>query len=119
MTRWLDKSGHPIPRHPELLVEKAAKMKILPKKNPLALDLLLLLLNLVQHKLSRLNINRLSLLNKTMQVTPEVMRILSGLLEREVTRDDPELAAAISSLTVSDKVRIKPSRRQHEENEKD
>ena len=88
------------------------------KENPFAFDLLLLL-NLVQHKLSRMNINSLSLLNKTMQVTPEVMRILGGLLVREVTRDDPEWAAAISSLTVSDKVRIKPSRRQHEESEQD
>ena len=29
LTRWLDKSGHPIPGHPELLVETAAERKVL------------------------------------------------------------------------------------------
>ena len=47
------------------------------------------------------------------------MRMLGELLEREVTRDDPEWAAAMSSLTVSEKVKIKPSRRQHKEKERD
>ena len=41
MTRWLDKSGHPIPGHPELPVEKAAEKKISSKKDPVSLDLLL------------------------------------------------------------------------------
>ena len=66
-----------------------------------------------------MNINSLSLLNKTVQVTPQVMRMLGGLLEREVTRDDPEWTAAVASLTVSEKVKIMPSRRQHEESERD
>ena len=35
-----------------------------------------------------------------------------------MTGDDPEWAAAMESLTVSEKIRIKPSRRQHEENER-
>ena len=47
------------------------------------------------------------------------MRMLGGLLEREVTRDDPEWAAAMASLTVCKKVKIMPSRRQHKENERD
>ena len=54
-----------------------------------------------------------------MQFTPEVIRMLGGLLERKVTRDDPELATAMASLTVSEKVRIKQSRRQHKKNERD
>ena len=33
LTRWSDKSGHPIPGHPELPVEKAVEIKILSKKN--------------------------------------------------------------------------------------
>ena len=66
-----------------------------------------------------MNINSLSLLDKTVQVTPQVMRMLGGLLEREVTRDDPEWTAAVASLTVSEKMKIMPSRRQHEENESD
>ena len=107
----MDKSGHPIPGNPELPVEKAAEIKILSKKDPVPLDLLLRS-NLVQQVLSRMNINSLSLLDKTVQITPQVMRMLGGLLEREVTRDDPEWAAAL-------KVKIMPSRRQHKENERD
>ena len=80
---------------------------------------LLLSSNLVQQELSSMNINSLSFLDKTVQVTPQVMRMLGGLLEREVTRDDPEWAAAVASLTVSEKVKIMPSRRQHKENERD
>ena len=118
LTRWLDKSGHPIPGHPELPVEKAAEIKILSREDPVPLDLLLRS-NLVQQELSRMNINSLSLLDKTVQVTPQVMRMLGGLLEREVARDDPEWTAAVASLTISEKVKIMPSRRQHEENERD
>ena len=110
-------TGHQIPGHPELPVEKAAEIKILSKKDPVPLDLLLRS-NLYQQELSHLNINSLSLLVETVQVTPQVMRMLGGLLEREVTRDDPEWAAAMASLTVSEKVKIMPSRRQHKENER-
>ena len=46
------------------------------------------------------------------------MRVLDGLLERRVTGDDPEWAAAMESVTVSEKIRIKLSRRQHEEYER-
>ena len=118
LTRWLDKSGHPIPGQPQLPVEKAAEIKILSKEEPVPLDLLLRS-NLVQQELSRMNINSLSLLDKTVQVTPQVMRMLGRLLEREVTRDDPEWTAAVASLTVSEKVKIMPSRRQHDENVRD
>ena len=47
------------------------------------------------------------------------MRMLGGLLERELTRDDPDWTAAEASLTVREKVKIMPSRRQHAENERD
>ena len=113
LTRWLDKSGHPIPGHPELPV----KIKILSKEDPVLLDLLLRS-NLVQQELSRMNINSLSLLDKTVQFTPQVMRMLGGLLEREVTTDYPGWAAAVASLTVSEKVKIMRSRRPHKENER-
>ena len=39
LRRWLDKSGHPIPGHPELPVEKAAEINILSQKDPAYLDL--------------------------------------------------------------------------------
>ena len=97
---------------------EASEIKILSKKDPVPVDLLLHS-NLVQQELSRMNINSLSLLDKTVRVTPQVMRMLGGLLEREVTRDDPEWAAAMASLTVSEKVKIMPSRRQHKQNERD
>ena len=116
LTRWLVKSGHSISGHPELLVEKAAKDPI--HGGPGALDLLLRS-KLVQQELSRMNIISLSLLGKTVHVTPQVMRMLGGLLEREVTRDDPEWAAALASLAVREKVKIMPSRRHHEANERD
>ena len=119
LTRWLDKCGHPIPGQPELPVEKVAEIKILSENDPVPLDLLLRS-NLVQQELSRMSINsRLSLMDKMVQVTPQVTRMLVGLLESEVTRDDPEWAAAMASLTVSEKVKIKPPRRQHKENERD
>ena len=110
-TRWLVNSGYPIRGHPELPEE-------LSKKDTVPLDLLLRS-NMVQQELPRMNINSLSLLDRTVEVTPQVMRMLGGLLEREVARDDPELAAAMASLTVSEKVKIMPSRRQHKENERD
>ena len=47
------------------------------------------------------------------------MRMLDVLLEREVTRDDPEWTAAVALLTIREKMKIMPSRRQHEENERD
>ena len=43
-----------------------------------------------------MNIDSLSLLDKTVQVIPDVMQIMSGLLEKEMASDD-----------------TKPSRRQH------
>ena len=44
--------------------------------------------------------------------------VMREWLEREVTRDDPEWAAAMALLAVSEKLKIKPSRRQHKENER-
>ena len=106
---WTSNSGTP---------EKAAEIKILSKKDPVPLDLLLRS-NLVQQELSRMSINSLSLLDKTVHVNPQVRRMLGELLERKMTRDNPECAAAMASLTVSEKLKIKPSRRQHKENERD
>ena len=96
-------------------MEKVAELKILSKKDPVPLDLLLRS-NLVQQELSRMN---LSMLEKTVQVTLQVMWMLDALLDREKTRDDPEWAAAMASLTVSEKITIKPSRRQNKVNGRD
>ena len=62
LTRWLDKSGHPIQGHPEHPVETVAEIKVLAKGDPLPLDLLVRS-NLVQQELTRLGINSIALLN--------------------------------------------------------
>ena len=50
-------------------------------KDPVPLDLLLRS-NMVQQELSRININSLSLLDKTVQVAHEAMSMMGGLLEK-------------------------------------
>ena len=59
--------GLPIPGYPELPMEEAVELKISTKRDPVPL-VLLLRSNLVQQELSRMNINSLSLLDKTVQV---------------------------------------------------
>ena len=56
---WTSNSGTS-----ELSVERAAEMKIISKKDPVLLDLLLDS-NLLQQELTRMNINSRSLLDKT------------------------------------------------------
>ena len=87
LTRWLDKSGHSIPGHPELPVEKAAGIKILSKKDPVAFGPVATFEPVPTGTLSHAQ-KSFSLLDKTVQVTPQVMRMLGELLEREVNRDD-------------------------------
>ena len=99
-------------------MEETAEIKILSKRDMVPLDLLLRS-NLIQQELTRMNINSISMLDKTVQITPQVIRMLCCLLEREVTRDDREWAAAMATLTVREKVKIMPSSRQHKENERD
>ena len=41
LTRWLVKSGYPVPGHPELPLEKAAEIKIVSKREPVSLVILL------------------------------------------------------------------------------
>ena len=75
LTRWLDKSGHPIPRHPDLPVETASEIKVLARGEPVPL-VLLVRSNLVQQELTRLCINCMALLNWTVNVAPDVMEFL-------------------------------------------
>ena len=83
LTRWLDKSGHPIPGHPELPVEAAAEIKMLAKGDPVPLNLLVRS-NLVQQELTRLGINSIALLNRTVNMAPDVMLKLRDLLDRDL-----------------------------------
>ena len=63
LTRWLDKSGRPIPGHPELPVETATELKVLARGDPVPLDLIVRS-KLVQQELTRLGINSKALLNR-------------------------------------------------------
>ena len=107
LTRWLDKSGHPIPGHPELLVVTAAEIKVLARGEPVPLDLLVQS-NLVQQELTRLGINIIALLNRTVNVAPDVMGKLRDLLDREVDEQDREWRETMQRLTVTEKTEKRP-----------
>ena len=107
LTRWLDKSGHPIPRHPELTVETAAEIKVLARGDPVPLDLLVRS-NLVQQELTRLGINSIALLKRTVNVAPDVMGKLRDLLDREVDRHDREWMETMQRLTVTERKEKRP-----------
>ena len=105
LTRWLDKSGHPIPGHSELPVQTAVKIKMLAKIDPVPLDLLVRS-NLVQQYLTRLDI--IALLNMTVNVAPDVMLKLRDLLDREVERHDHEWMETMQRLTITEKTEKRP-----------
>ena len=93
LIRWLDKSGHPLPGHPELPVETAAEIKILARG---------------PQELTRLGINSIALLNKTVNVAPDVMGKLRDLLDKEVDRNDREWIETMQRLTVTEKTEKRP-----------
>ena len=107
LTRWLDKSGNPIPGHPDLPVETAAEIKVLARGEPVPLDLLVRS-NLVQQELTRLGINSIALLNRTVNVAPDVMGKLRELLDREVDGHDREWMETLQRLTVTEKTEKRP-----------
>ena len=107
LTRWLDKSGHPVPGHPDLPVETAAEIKVLASSEPVPLDLLVRS-NLVQQELTRMGINSKALLNRTVNVAPDVMGKLRDLLDREVDRHDREWMETMQRLTVTEKTEKRP-----------
>ena len=107
LTKWLDKSGHPIPGHPELPVETTAEIKVIARGEPVPLDLLVRS-NLVQQELTRLGINSIALLNRTVNVAPDVMGKLRDLLDREVDRHDREWMETVQRLTVTEKTEKRP-----------
>ena len=98
LTRWLDESGHPTPGHPELPVETAQPE--LPVETARS--------NLVQQELTRLGINSIALLKRTVKVTPDVMGKLRDLLDREVDRHNREWMETMQRLTVTEKTEKRP-----------
>ena len=107
LTKWLGKSGHLIPGHPDLPVETAAEIKLLARGEPVPLDLLVRS-NLVQQELTRLGINSMPLLNRTVNVAPDVMGKLRDLLDREVDRHDREWMETMQRLTVTERTEKRP-----------
>ena len=107
LTRWLDKSGQPLPGHPEIPVETAAEIKVLARGEPVPLDLLVRS-NLVQQELTRLGINSIALLKRTVNVAPVVMGKLRDLLDREADRHDCEWMETMQRLTVTEKTEKRP-----------
>ena len=105
LTRWLDKSGHPIPGHPDRPVETAAEIKLLARGEPVPLDLLVRS-NLVQQELTRLGINSMALLNRTVNLAPDVMGKLRD--SGEVDRHDREWMETMQRLTVTERTEKRP-----------
>ena len=88
-------------------METAAEIKVLARGKAVPLDLLVRS-NLVQQELTRLGINSIALLNKTVNVAPDVMGKLRDLLNREVDRNDREWMETIQRLTVTEKTEKRP-----------
>ena len=103
----MDKSGHPIPGHPELPVETTAEIKVLARVEPVSLDLLVRS-NLVQQELTSLGINSIALLKRTVNVAPDVMGKLRDLLDREVERHNHDWIEAMQRLTITERIEKRP-----------
>ena len=88
-------------------METAAEIKVLARDEPVPLDLLVRS-NLVQQELTRLGINSIALLNRTVNVAPDVMGKLRDLLDREVDRHDREWMETMQRLTVTEKTEKRP-----------
>ena len=88
-------------------METAAEIKLLAKGAPVPFDLLVRS-NLVQQELTRLDINNIALLNKTVNVAPDVMLKLRDLLDREVERHDHEWRETMQRLTIAEKTEKRP-----------
>ena len=83
-------------------METAAEIKVLASGDPLPLDLLVRS-NLVQQALTRLGINSIALLNRTVNVAPDVMGKLRDLLDREMDRRNREWMETMQRLTVTER----------------
>ena len=88
-------------------METAAAIKVLARGESVPLDLLVRS-NLVQQELTRLGINSIALLNRTVNVAPDVMGKLHDLLDREVYRHDREWMETMQRLTVTERTEKRP-----------
>ena len=88
-------------------MKTAAEIKVLARGEPVPLDLLVRS-NLVQQELTRLGINSVTLLNRTVNVAPEVMGKLRDLLDRKVDRHDREWMETMQRLTITKRTEKRP-----------
>ena len=89
-------------RHPELATERAAEIKKLAQGDKVPLGLLVRS-NLIQQELTRLGINSIALLNKTVSKALDVMRELRNLNHREVGRQSHEWLETMRKMTIMEK----------------
>ena len=88
-------------------METAAEIKVLARDDHVPLDLLVRS-NLVQQELTRLGINSIALLNRTVNMAPDVMGKLSDLLDGEVDRHNREWMETMQRLTVTERTEKRP-----------
>ena len=88
-------------------METAAEVKVLARGDPVPFDLLVRS-SLVQQELTRLGINSIALLYRTVNVVPDVMGKLRDLLDREVDRHYREWMETMQRLTVTEKTKKRP-----------
>ena len=89
-------------------METTAETKVLARGDPVPLDLLVRS-NQVQQELARLGIKSIALLNRTVNVAPDVMGKLRDLLDREVDRNDREWMETVQRLTVTERTEKRQS----------
>ena len=88
-------------------METASEIKVLASSEPVLLDLLVRS-DLVQQELTRLGINSMALLIRTVNVAPDVMGKLGDLLDREMDRHDCEWMEIMQRLTVTERTEKRP-----------
>ena len=88
-------------------MDTATERKVLARGDPVPLDMLVRS-NLVHQELTRLGINSIALLNRTVNVVPDVMGKLRDLLDREVDMHDREGLEAMQRLTITERIEKRP-----------
>ena len=85
----------------------AIEIKVLARGDSVPLDLQVRS-NLVQQELTRLGVNSIALLNRTVNVAPDVMGKLRDLIDREVDRHYHEWMETMQRLTITERTERRP-----------
>ena len=98
---------YPIRGQLKFPAERAADMKLLTKVDSTALDFLVRS-DLVQHNITRLDINSMALLNKKVSLALDVMRNFRNQLDRKLERQDHDWMEIMRRLTITEKTDTRP-----------